>query len=363
MRTLPGARVAQPLPAIGIGATDCCPRADQKAIQLKLQEDMRRLTSLLGGGVPTASLRPESYSTAGIKRTQPVGWVEGGALLATVLWGCNFVSVRVGIGYLPPVLFTSIRLVLAGVLLLGYLRLREGAGSLQRGEFGAFALVGLAIGLSQVFLTTALSLTSVAITALIIATIPVLVTAMSIVAGTDVPTIGKLTGTAIAFAGVTLVIGVDQHGLGGGTLFGGTLSFASALVSAVFLTFLAPVLRRNGSVRTTAWATLLSGFVTLPVGLGQLAAARQGSSLVAAVPTLLYSGVLSSGAASAMMYRAMQVMGPIRSMTYQFIVPLVAVLAAWLLLGQGIQFTQLVGGLVIVSGVILSRAEAPKAHV
>ena len=63
------------------------------------------------------------------------------------------------------------------------------------------------------------------------------------------------------------------------------------------------------------------------------------------------------------MFEAVKVLGPTRTMLFQFLIPAFAVAMAAVFLGESIVVGQIAGGLVIVCGILISRSRrfAPAA--
>jgi O-acetylserine/cysteine efflux transporter len=76
------------------------------------------------------------------------------------------------------------------------------------------------------------------------------------------------------------------------------------------------------------------------------------------VGAVLYSGLLAAGISNVIVMNGIKVVGPTRTAALQFLVPALAVLFAALFLAEPIRPGQIVGGVVIVLGVMLTRAAA-----
>jgi drug/metabolite transporter (DMT)-like permease len=101
---------------------------------------------------------------------------EVSLLLAIFFVGMDVVSVKYALEGLPPLVFMPIRYVLAGLLLLAFLRLlgKNAGGGFGRGDLLALAGLGVVgIAINYVGYTVGLSLTTGSNAALIIATAPI----------------------------------------------------------------------------------------------------------------------------------------------------------------------------------------------
>jgi drug/metabolite transporter (DMT)-like permease len=70
---------------------------------------------------------------------------------------------------------------------------------------------------------------------------------------------------------------------------------------------------------------------------------------------ILYSGFLAAGIANVIVMNGVKVVGPTRTAALQFLVPAIAVGLAAIFLSEPIRPGQVLGGIVIVAGVALTR--------
>jgi drug/metabolite transporter (DMT)-like permease len=281
---------------------------------------------------------------------------EAGVLAVMVLWAGNFIVVKSAVAVLPPVGFTFLRFTLATATLFLLLRWREGSLGLPRRDLVAIMGFGaLGFGVYQILWTTGLTTISAGDSALIIAATPVLVALLAVVARTDVLTPTKLAGVLLSFAGVAVVIASGQGLSLGGSIVGEAITLAAAVCWSVYTAYATPYVRRYSPLRATAWASLAGTLVLAPLALLQLSTvdvAGLGPGVVAAI---LYSGFLSSGVANVVVMNGVKVVGPTRTAALQFLVPALAVVLAAVFLDEPIRPGQIVGGVVIVGGVLLTR--------
>jgi drug/metabolite transporter (DMT)-like permease len=81
----------------------------------------------------------------------------------------------------------------------------------------------------------------------------------------------------------------------------------------------------------------------------------------AVLAAILYSGMLSSGVSNVVVMNGVKVVGPTRTAALQFLVPALAVVLAAVFLNEAIRAGQIVGGVVIVGGVLLTRWQPRRA--
>jgi drug/metabolite transporter (DMT)-like permease len=277
-----------------------------------------------------------------------------------VLWAANFIVVKTAVAVLPPVGFTFLRFSLASITLLVLLRWREGSMGLPRRDLIAICALGaLGFGVYQILWTTGLTTIAAGDSALIIASTPVLVAFLAVLARSDVLTPGKLLGGIVSFGGVGLVIASGQGLSLGGSLAGEAITLLASVCWAFYTAFGAPFLRRYSPLRATTWATVAGTIVLAPIAASQLATVDAATVTPGVLAAVLYSGFLAAGVANVIVSNGIRVVGPTRTAAYQFLVPALAVVLAFLFLAEPIRPGQVVGGLVIVGGVLITRGGLP----
>jgi drug/metabolite transporter (DMT)-like permease len=277
-----------------------------------------------------------------------------------ILWAANFIVVKSALAVLPPVGFTFLRFVLASLTLFALLRWREGSVGLPRRDLLAICGLGaLGFGIYQILWTTGLTTVPAGDSALIIASTPVIVAILAVIAGSDMLTRSKLVGGLISFVGVAVVIASGPGLTLGRSIGGEAITLLAALCWSVYLAFGAPFLGRQSPLRATAWATLAGTIVLAPVAIVQLASAGLTALPVDALGAVLYSGFLAAGVSNVIVQNGVKVIGPTRTSAYQFLVPALAVVLAFFLLAEPIRVGQVIGGIVIVVGVLVTRGGRP----
>lgn len=280
-----------------------------------------------------------------------------------VLWAGNFIVVKSALAVLPPVGFTFLRFTLASATLFVLLKWREGSISIPRRDLLAIMGFGaLGFGFYQILWTTGLTTVPAGDSALIIAATPVLVALIAVVARTDVLTPTKLAGVLLSFAGVAVVIASGQGLTIGGTIVGELITLGAALCWSIYTAYATPYVRRYSPLRATAWGSLAGTIVLAPLAVFQLSGVDTSSLTPDVLVAILYSGFLAAGVSNVIVMNGVKVLGPTRTSALQFLVPALAVVLAAIFLDEGIRPGQIVGGIVIVAGVLLTRWVPPSAR-
>jgi drug/metabolite transporter (DMT)-like permease len=281
---------------------------------------------------------------------------EIAALLVMFSWGANVVAVKAAIADVPPLVFAFARFGTAFVVMLAFLRWREGSVSLPRRDVIPIALLGMAgFGLYQDLWASALGQTTASNSALITAATPVSTMLIAAAIGSDTLSRAKLIGGAISLSGAVAVVGAT-HGFGfTGASAGDLMTFVATVCWACYVAFGAPVLRRHSPLRTATWAIGFGCVGMLPVALMELPQFDPSHVGLGTLGLLAYCALLPAAAANVVIFAAIKVLGPTRVMLFQFLVPAFAVVLAAAFLGEAIVLGQMVGGSIIVVGILASR--------
>jgi drug/metabolite transporter (DMT)-like permease len=279
-------------------------------------------------------------------------------LVVMLFWAANFIVVKAAIAQIPPVTFAFLRFGLAALTLLVLLRWREGRlGIPRRDILPILGLGALGFGIYQILWSIALEDIPAGDSALLIATTPVITALLAVTNGADTLTRVKLLGSLVSFAGVGIIVSAGHNLSLGGALVGDVLTLIAALCWSIYTAYGAPILRRHSPLRTTAWAMVGGALVLALPGAGQSIGVDWGRVTNDAWAGLAFSAFLPAGVANVVVFNAIRLVGPTRITAYQFLVPFMAVVLGAVFLAEGVRVDQLLGGLVIVLGVAISRTD------
>lgn len=293
-----------------------------------------------------------------MKKEQIKGIVQ--LLLATLIWGCAFVAQSMGMDHLGPMSFQAIRSLLAVLALLPVILLadRDPGRYIPRwkakGLWKTGILCGLALFVAQGLQQVGLQYTEPGkagfITAMYIVLVPVLGLFLRRKCGIRV-----WISVALAVAGLYLLscVGVTKINIGDILILISAGAFAVQIVLIDILAQELDGLRLNcvQFMVVTALSTLAAVFTEAPTWQ---------AVWDCALP-LLYTGVLSSGAAFSLQILGQQHLPPEPASLIMSLESVFAVLAGWVILGQTLSPTELLGCCLVFAGVILCQLKGKSA--
>lgn len=281
--------------------------------------------------------------------------MEAGLLLVAVIWGLNFSVMKLGLGEIAPMAFNALRFPLAAVTAALMLRAQGRRMLPQPKDWRVVAALGvLGHVLYQACFVSALNLSLSGNAALVLSTAPLWVMLISVLLRQEKANPMALAGGATTLAGMVLVIAGGPAALGF-SLRGDLLMILSAILWAFYLVLSRPATQRHGALEMTAWTLWAATPLVVLLGAKDLARMDWGSVSLAAWASVAYSSVFTIAVAYFLWYRAVAAIGQSRAAVYVNVVPVVALAAAWLWLGETPAFVQVAGAAVILCGLLVSR--------
>jgi drug/metabolite transporter (DMT)-like permease len=281
-------------------------------------------------------------------------------LLVVAICGLNDIVTKRTLAEFPPLAFTALRFLQANTLLVLFLYHSEGSLGLPRAAFWPVVALGL-IGntVYQLGFIFGLAHTTATNSALVLASMPPLVAGLGAAFGTERLTLRGLEGLVLASVGVVLVIASHGLGFSGTTMLGDLLTLGAVVCWALFTLGVRQLSLSMSSLAITTW-TMLTGAVPLVLlGLPSLAAMQWERTTVAGWSGMLYSSIFSLVIGYIIWNRSIKVVGSNRTAIFACLTPVFAMVTAMFILGERPGLPQLAGGLLVITGVLLSQRSGP----
>jgi drug/metabolite transporter (DMT)-like permease len=280
-------------------------------------------------------------------------------IVMSVIWAVNFSISKVALAELSPLAFNALRFPLAAALLYAVLRRRGALPLPERGDWPRVLALGL-LGnlLYQMCFIFGLDRTTAGNASLLLASTPMITALLSAALGHERVRPRVWIGVVATFGGILLVVlgGRAQVASGDETLAGDLIMFAASLAWAFYTVGSRSLVEKYGALPVTAW-TLWIGAAGLVLA-GLVDTLQTDWQQVSALTWLgvLYAGVLSIGVAYIFWYYGVAQLGNTRTSTYSNVVPVIALLTAWLWLGEVPTSAQIAGTAVILTGVSVAQS-------
>jgi len=279
-------------------------------------------------------------------------------LCVVVIWGTNFTAAKIALREFDPTSFAALRTILAAPVLFIILILKEKGVHFTKRDILPFVIMGL-FGhfLNRFCWSYGLKYTTVSNASLLMSATPIFAALLASLFRIERITLRSAIGIALAFLGVFFVIegGFSQPGLGKATLLGDFLMLGVALSWALFSIFAKYLLRDSSILKVTAWSCQFGAAFMVPFIISPLAKGIFAHPSAKAWLCLLYVGILGNAVAHVFWIAGISKIGPTRTSMYQTFVPLVAIIFAVMILGESLLWVQIIGAVLVLGGVYLTR--------
>jgi drug/metabolite transporter (DMT)-like permease len=289
--------------------------------------------------------------------TRPGVWLtELSLVLMALIWGVNFSVVKFGTDLIDPLAYNGLRVMLAAVLLSAIVVI--GRMPLPSGRtIGALLALGvLGNGIYQYFFIEGIARTRASDAALVVAASPAFIAIIGRMRGVERTSARRVAGIVLSVVGIAFVVlGTARGTEGNASLTGDLLVLVGSLAWAVYTVLLKPYTEQVGGIQLSAF-TMIGGAVPLLVIAGPaIARTNWGGVPPLGWAAVVYSGVGALVIAYYFWYKGVRVIGPTRTAMYSNLQPLIAVLVAWMMLGESPTVWQGVGAGCIMAGLLLTR--------
>lgn len=280
----------------------------------------------------------------------------------SILFGGTFVATKAGLDYLPPLLFVALRYDIATVaiaLYAVYAVPRERLRPRTTGDVASILATGVfAIGLTNALLFVGQQYATSAVGAIMFSLNPILTPVFAALLLADERLSAREAGgMALALLGVVLVVNPDVGNLTGG-LLGKAILFAGAMSGALGSVLIRRADSTLSSTVRTAWALPLAAVLThgLSWWRGESMASVVWST--EALVALAYVGVFAGAVAYIAYFGLIDEAGAIRANLAFYVVPVVASIGGWALLGETISALAVAGFLTILTGFVVLGSDS-----
>lgn len=293
-----------------------------------------------------------------------VAFAELSVLMMALIWGVNYSVIKYGMTFVTPMAYNTVRVLVAAITLLT-IALLFGGPLPSRRDAGLLLLLGvLGNGFYQMLFAEGVSRTRAGEAALVVGASPALIALFGRLKGVELVTRRGAVGIALSIFGVGLVVlgrAASGETADDGSLFGDLLVLCGSICWAVYTVYLIPFTKRVSGLYVVALSLVGGSVILLAIGTPAILAQEWTTVPGRAWAALVYSGLGALVVAYLLWYRGVKVLGATRTALYANLQPLIALVVAWLTLGETPVGWQVLGAATIVGGVLLTRVPASEA--
>ena len=265
------------------------------------------------------------------------------------IWGASFMFMRILSPVFGPVLTASFRLLIGAVILISFSK----GFKLSRvfTHWKMFLMLGaVSLGIPYFLFSLAALYIPSGLSAVLNSTSPMFSFLFSIFLFSERICIRKIIGLVLGTSGVFIIsmdaVSVSQEGAIIGILACVVAAFLYAVTGVIIKTTAKDIDSRTLAVGNQ----LFGGLLLLPfVFIYPIT----GEVTLNIILLLIIFGALGSGLASMMYYKLMVEVGPLKTLTVTYLLPIFGVFWGYVILGELLSTEFLIGGVLIILGTIL----------
>ncbi|MDI1285796.1 MAG: DMT family transporter [Reyranella sp.] len=295
---------------------------------------------------------------------RPGGRFTGDLLMfgTAMLMGSSYPFAKDVLAVMSPLLYSASRYLVASLFLFAMMALMRKPMALPRRDWLAMLLSLVGVALFQACWGLAMARSAPSVGSIVMTTTTAFSAILAWFGGRRLPALGW-AGIAIAFAGVVLVVNnsLGSFTLSFGSLDGTLLWMLSAFAWALYVERCAPYNARLGALRVMAWTTLLGSLVLLPISLAFDSLGEFALLDDRLLGFWLYTAIFPVGVAFLGLTSGLDRLGVSRVMVYMYLIPVAGVGLSAAFFGDPLTAARVLGGLIVLAGVILTRVALDRA--
>jgi drug/metabolite transporter (DMT)-like permease len=280
-------------------------------------------------------------------------------IVATVIWGSDYLFAKISLREVTPLNFAAIRTLISMAIMLPFFMKAEKGWRVTGRHLGGLVFLSfLGIFLNRMLWSAGLDLTTASNSALIGTTSPLFVLLFTFLARRAEISLRVFFGVLLAFFGVFLVVRGDwrEWDLGARTFLGDLLLMGSAMTWALFTFLSRRILKTHSSLKVTAYLIIIGTIFFLPFFPNEKPGGWAAVSFWGWFG-IVYVAVMGNALAYFLWMKGVEAIGPMRTILYQYLMPVTAILFAVPFLGERLTGEQVAGAVMVFAGIFLARSD------
>jgi drug/metabolite transporter (DMT)-like permease len=284
-------------------------------------------------------------------------------IVTAMLMGSSYPFAKDVLAVMSPLLYSASRYLVASLFLFAMMALLRKPLALPRRDWVPMIVLSLiGVALFQACWGLAMARTAPSLGSIVMTTTTAFSAILAWIGGRRLPALGW-AGIVIAFAGVVIVVNnsLSAFTISIDSLDGTLIWMLSAFAWALYVDRGAPYNLRLGALPVMAWTTLIGSLILLPISLvfdslGEFA--RLDDRLLG---FWLYTAIFPVGVAFLGLTAGLDRLGVSRVMVYMYLIPVAGVGLSAAFFGDPLTAARVLGGLIVLLGVILTRVALDRA--
>ncbi|WP_032121402.1 DMT family transporter [Clostridium amazonitimonense] len=271
------------------------------------------------------------------------------AVILMLIWGLSYLSIKVVVYEVEPTLLAFYRFLIASVILYIIMKVKYPEEKVIKEDRVKMALSGLfGVSLYFFFENYSVAFTSASNVSILISSIPVFTLLSQRIIFKEKLTAFKTIGAALSVAGIVMVVAAkDKVNLFSAGTLGDLMALGAAISWVIYNVVTSKYKGEYKSITITTYQAIWGTVFLSPA----LLISKPSIPSVVATINILYLAVACSVAGYIIYIFCLKELGATIITTYINLQPIVSLVAAALILEESISFWQVIGSIIIISGV------------
>jgi len=270
------------------------------------------------------------------------------ALVAvTIFWGSSFVSSKLVLETMPPMLLAFFRYLFAFITLFTFFMIFEKDKRLNKQDYKHLVLSsGIGIFIYFIGEYNALNYISASTASIIVSLLPVFMLITNFFVFKDKITLFKVIVIVLTLIGVVMVVQADFRAMFSESLIGYSLMVMGVAAWVIYSLSTVKMRKNNSNIKVITYQSGFALILFAPFALANLNVITQLNFNLWI--NIIYLGAFASGLAFYLYVYSLKVLGTLPVSIFGNTVPVVTVITGYIFLQETLTPLQLTGGLIIV---------------
>jgi drug/metabolite transporter (DMT)-like permease len=271
------------------------------------------------------------------------------ALVAvTIFWGSSFVSSKLVLETLPPMLLAFFRYLFAFATLFTFFMIFEKDKRLNKQDYKHLVLSsGIGIFIYFIGEYNALNYISASTASIIVSLLPMFMLVTNFFVFKDKITLFKVIVIVLTLIGVVMVVQADFRAMFNESVIGYSLMVMGVAAWVIYSLSTVKMRKNNSNIKVITYQSGFALILFAPFAATNLNVVSQLNFNIWI--NIIYLGVFASGLAFYLYVYSLKVLGTLPVSIFGNTVPVVTVITGYVLLNETLTTVQLFGGLIIVA--------------
>lgn len=287
-----------------------------------------------------------------------ITYVDFILIFVAFLWGVNPVVVKIGMRYIPPLPFNTMRMVIASVSCWIILYISKAYKKMDKkdlkellylGVFGYFIYqVGFIIGIKN---------TTAGNTSLIVGMLPISVALLNKIFNIERATNKMIFGIILSFIGVFFIIlgSGNQLRISYQDIKGGIFLVIGQLALGYYTIFSKPLVQKYSNIQVTASFISIATILFLIINFNSIIGFDWKSVSTTGWLSNVFSGAISMGIGNVLWIWCVKKIGSIRTSLYNNMAPVFTIIVGYIFIGETFGVIKIIGTVIIFVGMYITK--------